>query len=214
MTPVGSARRLDACNPSAALHVFGRGAAGSVSEATADRHGGQTTNRRRPICPEPRMTAKGGGSHARARARGVDGSLIRRGAPMAPAGRAAPAAPGGGTRASSAAWIAAWYCAYLVPSFSNVSYVCDSRLSCSGCSGACAPPAHHQLWRLRGTAWAPHARPAHGIAVRPLRSHAPRQPRRSINGFHACCVAGACPRPRPGPTAVQEARAGGGRACR
>ena len=43
----------------------------------------------------------------------------------------------GAARSSSAACTAAWYCAYLVPSFSKVSYVCDSRLSCSGCSGAC-----------------------------------------------------------------------------
>jgi hypothetical protein len=72
---------------------------------------------------------------------------VRRGAPGDPAGRAAPAAPGGGARASSAAWMAAWYRAYLVPSFSNVSYVCDSRLSCSGCSGACAPaPRSVRLW--------------------------------------------------------------------
>ena len=48
------------------------------------------------------------------------------------------AASASGTRSRSAAATAAWYVAYLVPSFSNVSYVCDSRLSCSGCSGACA----------------------------------------------------------------------------
>jgi len=37
----------------------------------------------------------------------------------------------------SASWIAASYCWYLTGSRSKVSYVCDSRLSASGCSGAC-----------------------------------------------------------------------------
>lgn len=53
------------------------------------------------------------------------------------------AASASGTRSSSAARTASSYWVYLVVSRSNVSYVCSSRLSCSGCSGACPQPPQY-----------------------------------------------------------------------